>query len=67
VIPDQLAVISLNTLYWYDSNKGQWWARQVEVSDQRLIVGLDMGIAMDQSSTGVRMDRTNRGLWSLIG
>jgi endopolyphosphatase len=22
VIPDQLAVISLNTLYWYDANKG---------------------------------------------
>jgi hypothetical protein len=23
VIPDQLAVISLNTLYWYDANKGE--------------------------------------------
>ena len=23
VIPDKLAVISLNTLYWYDANKGE--------------------------------------------
>jgi endopolyphosphatase len=23
LIPDQLASISLNTIYWYDSNKGQ--------------------------------------------
>lgn len=24
VIPDKLAVISLNTLYWYDANKGEF-------------------------------------------
>lgn len=24
VIPDRLAVISLNTLYWYDANKGEF-------------------------------------------
>jgi endopolyphosphatase len=30
VIPDKLAVISLNTLYWYDANKGEFpclWER----------------------------------------
>jgi len=26
VIPDHVAAISLNTLYWYDSNKGQYAA-----------------------------------------